>query len=59
MVPEVRKNVNNFVHLTPHTRMPPLRVAGATLLGFVGTPWTLAAYAIEGKADKECKETKV
>jgi len=31
----------------------------ATLLGFVGTPWTLAAYAIEGKAEKDCKETKV
>lgn len=25
----------------------------------MGTPWTLAAYSIEGKADKECKETKV
>jgi uroporphyrinogen-III decarboxylase len=31
----------------------------ATLLGFVGTPWTLAAYAIEGKADKHCQVTKV
>lgn len=31
----------------------------ATLLGFVGTPWTLAAYSIEGAADKECKKTKV
>mmetsp|Transcript_31653 Transcript_31653/g.69176 ORF Transcript_31653/g.69176 Transcript_31653/m.69176 type:complete len:399 (-) Transcript_31653:250-1446(-) len=30
----------------------------ATLLGFVGTPWTLAAYAIEGKADRDCKVTK-
>ena len=30
-----------------------------TLLGFVGTPWTLAAYAIEGKADRDCKQTKV
>jgi len=30
----------------------------ATLLGFVGTPWTLAAYAIEGKADKHCQVTK-
>eukprot|EP00879_Flechtneria_rotunda_P006574 GHRR01006907.1.p1 GENE.GHRR01006907.1~~GHRR01006907.1.p1 ORF type:complete len:401 (+),score=137.30 GHRR01006907.1:984-2186(+) len=31
----------------------------ATLLGFVGTPWTLAAYAMEGKADRDCKQTKV
>lgn len=30
----------------------------ATLLGFVGTPWTLAAYSMEGKAEKDCKETK-
>ncbi|KAI8474824.1 MAG: uroporphyrinogen decarboxylase [Monoraphidium minutum] len=30
----------------------------ATLLGFVGTPWTLAAYAMEGKADRDCKATK-
>jgi uroporphyrinogen decarboxylase len=30
----------------------------ATLLGFVGTPWTLAAYSVEGKADKECRNTK-
>lgn len=29
-----------------------------TLLGFIGTPWTLAAYAIEGKADRHCKQTK-
>jgi uroporphyrinogen decarboxylase len=32
---------------------------GATLLGFVGTPWTLAAYSVEGKADKECRQTKL
>lgn len=24
----------------------------ATVLGFVGTPWTLAAYSVEGRADK-------
>lgn len=30
-----------------------------TLLGFVGTPWTLAAYAMEGKAERHCMNTKV
>ena len=30
----------------------------STLLGFIGTPWTLAAYAIEGKADRNCRQTK-
>ena len=24
----------------------------ATVLGFIGTPWTLAAYAMEGSADR-------
>lgn len=28
------------------------------LLGFVGTPWTLAAYSMEGKAEKNCQQTK-
>ncbi len=36
-----------------------LASTGTTLLGFIGTPWTLAAYSVEGKADKDCKETKV
>jgi uroporphyrinogen decarboxylase len=30
----------------------------ATLLGFVGTPWTLAAYAMEGMSDKSLVKTK-
>ena len=32
--------------------------SASTVLGFVGTPWTLAAYAVEGKADKHCMATK-
>ena len=31
----------------------------AAVLGFVGTPWTLAAYAMEGSADRHCLQTKV
>lgn len=35
-------------------------VAGqSTLFGFIGTPWTLAAYAMEGHANKNCLVTKV
>lgn len=30
----------------------------ATVLGFIGTPWTLAAYSIEGKANRHCIKTK-
>jgi len=30
----------------------------AAVLGFIGSPWTLAAYAIEGKADRHCQVTK-
>ena len=30
-----------------------------TLLGFIGTPWTLAAYAMEGTANRHCINTKV
>jgi hypothetical protein len=45
-----------------HTILSSLRTEigdETALLGFVGTPWTLAAYAIEGKADRHCKQTKV
>lgn len=30
----------------------------STLIGFVGTPWTLAAYAMEGMSDKSLVKTK-
>ncbi|CAD7696879.1 unnamed protein product [Ostreobium quekettii] len=30
----------------------------STLLGFIGTPWTLAAYAMEGTANRYCLKTK-
>lgn len=43
----------------PHAKLPFIREilsslrkeigSEATLLGFIGTPWTLAAYAMEGK----------
>jgi uroporphyrinogen decarboxylase len=32
--------------------------SAATVLGFIGTPWTLAAYSIEGKAERNCRQTK-
>ncbi|KAF5841847.1 hypothetical protein DUNSADRAFT_10910, partial [Dunaliella salina] len=48
-----------FIETTLSTLRKEIDGTGTTLLGFVGTPWTLAAYSIEGKADKDCKETKV
>eukprot|EP00899_Mesostigma_viride_P008252 jgi/Mesvir1/17428/Mv08707-RA.2 len=35
-----------------------LKGTEATLLGFVGTPWTLCAYAMEGAAEKNLQKTK-
>lgn len=47
-----------FVHETLSTLRAELVGTPATLIGFVGTPWTLAAYSIEGKAEKNCRRTK-
>jgi len=47
-----------FTHTTLSSLRSELAGTEATLLGFIGTPWTLAAYAVEGKANKECMETK-
>lgn len=47
-----------FVHETLSTLRSEIDGSGATLLGFIGTPWTLAAYSIEGKADRNCRRTK-
>mmetsp|Transcript_2402 Transcript_2402/g.6066 ORF Transcript_2402/g.6066 Transcript_2402/m.6066 type:complete len:400 (-) Transcript_2402:341-1540(-) len=47
-----------FINTILSTISKELQGTEATLLGFIGTPWTLAAYAMEGKGDKDCKETK-
>ncbi|KAI3435503.1 hypothetical protein D9Q98_001569 [Chlorella vulgaris] len=47
-----------FVHETLSTLRREIDGSGATLLGFVGTPWTLAAYSVEGRADRNCRRTK-
>ncbi|KAL4458033.1 hypothetical protein ABPG75_012898 [Micractinium tetrahymenae] len=47
-----------FVHETLSTLRAELRGTPATLLGFIGTPWTLAAYSVEGKAERNCRRTK-
>lgn len=47
-----------FIQTILSTLRKELNGTEATLLGFIGTPWTLAAYAMEGKSEKDCKETK-
>ncbi len=58
-----QQQINVLTSLDPEASLPFVRqtlttlrkeVNGeATLLGFVGAPWTLAAYAIEGKSSKD------
>jgi uroporphyrinogen decarboxylase len=47
-----------FVGDTLRALRAELAGSDATLLGFVGSPWTLAAYAVEGRAEKNCRRTK-
>ncbi len=57
------EQINNLHPIEPEASMPFIRQIlqtlrqevgnEATVLGFVGSPWTLAAYAIEGKSSKD------
>lgn len=58
-----QEQIDNLHTLDPEASLPFIREIlqtlrrevgnGAAVLGFVGAPWTLAAYAIEGKSSKD------
>ena len=50
--------VLGFVGETLRRLRAELQGEPAALIGFIGTPWTLAAYCVEGRASKNCLRTK-
>ena len=47
-----------FIRETLGTLAKEAEMANTSLIGFVGAPFTLAAYTIEGKSSKDCLATK-